>query len=281
MKIIVSYSGGKDSQACLIWAVNKYGSKNVQAVFCDTGWEHELTYKHIQDTCSLMQVELITLKPELDFVDLAKKKGRFPSTKVRFCTVELKIKPMVDWVLSQDESLIIIQGIRAKESLARSKMVEECSYFKEYFDPNIKGLYAKKKVLEWCKVNDASVLRPIFNWTAQEVIDFILENNQQPCELYRMGSARVGCYPCIMARHAEAKIILNDGYGFAKLKEAEEIVGSNFFPPGYIPDRFCENGEFPFAEDVKDYLNRNDGMEDMFEPKEGYSCMSLYHGLCE
>lgn len=56
MKIIVSFSGGKDSQACLIWAVKKYGSKNVQAVFCDTGWEHSLTYKHIQDTCKLMQV---------------------------------------------------------------------------------------------------------------------------------------------------------------------------------------------------------------------------------
>ncbi len=281
MKIIISFSGGKDSQACLVWAVKKYGSKNITAVFCDTGWEHDLTYKHIQDTCNLMQVELITLKPELDFVELAKKKGRFPSTMARFCTVELKIKPMIDWIISQDESLIIIQGIRAKESLARSKMVEECSYFKEYRDPKIKGLYAKKKVLEWCKTHDASVLRPIFNWTSQEVIDYILANGQQPCELYRMGSSRVGCYPCIMARHAEAKIILNDGYGFAKLNSAENEVGRNFFPPGYIPNRFCSNGEFPFVEDVRDYLNRNEGMEDIFEPEEGYSCMSLYHGLCE
>lgn len=281
MKVIISFSGGKDSQACLVWAVKKYGSKNITAVFCDTGWEHDLTYKHIQDTCNLMQVELITLKPELDFVELAKKKGRFPSTMARFCTVELKIKPMIDWIISQDESLIIIQGIRAKESLARSKMIEECSYFKEYHDPKIKGLYAKKKVLEWCKTHDASVLRPIFNWTSQEVIDYILANGQQPCELYRMGSSRVGCYPCIMARHAEAKIILNDGYGFAKLNSVENEVGGNFFPPGYIPNRFCSNGEFPFVEDVRDYLNRNEGMEDIFEPEEGYSCMSLYHGLCE
>lgn len=31
MKVIVSYSGGKDSQACLIWAVNKYGKDRVEA----------------------------------------------------------------------------------------------------------------------------------------------------------------------------------------------------------------------------------------------------------
>lgn len=281
MKIAVSFSGGKDSQACLIWAVNKYGAKNVKAVFCDTGWEHDLTYKHIQDTCAVMQVELITLRPKLNFVELAKKKGRFPSTMARFCTVELKIKPMVDWVIGLDESVIIIQGIRAKESLARSKMVEECSYFKEYYDSKVKGLYAKKKVLEWSITHDASVLRPIFNWSAQDVIDYILNNNQQPCELYRMGFSRVGCYPCIMSRHAEAKIILNDSCGFAKLNSAESEVRRSFFPPGYIPNRFCANGEFPFVEDVKDYLNRNDGMGDMFAPEEGYSCMSLYHGLCE
>ena len=38
MKIIVSFSGGKDSQACLIQAANKYGADKIEAVFCDTGW---------------------------------------------------------------------------------------------------------------------------------------------------------------------------------------------------------------------------------------------------
>lgn len=37
MKIIVSFSGGKDSQACLIQAANKYGADKIEAVFCDTG----------------------------------------------------------------------------------------------------------------------------------------------------------------------------------------------------------------------------------------------------
>ena len=122
MKILVQFSGGKDSQACLIKAVNDYGNEKVTALFCDTRWEHEDTYTHIHDVCNQLGVELITLKSRKykDFVDMSIKKGRFPSTMARFCTSELKVIPMIDYILSQDESFIIIQGIRAKESKAQA-----------------------------------------------------------------------------------------------------------------------------------------------------------------
>lgn len=71
MKIIVSFSGGKDSQACLIQATKQYGADKIEAVFCDTGWEHPDTYQHITDTCSQMGVKLTTLKSKHDFVSLA------------------------------------------------------------------------------------------------------------------------------------------------------------------------------------------------------------------
>ena len=80
MKIIVSFSGGKDSQACLIQAAKRYGTDKIEAVFCDTGWEHPDTYQHITDTCSQMGVKLTTLKSKYDFVSLAVYKKRFPST---------------------------------------------------------------------------------------------------------------------------------------------------------------------------------------------------------
>lgn len=59
MRVLVMWSGGKDSQACLIHSVKKYGSKNVAAVFCDTGWEHEITTKHVVD-CFADQGAIIT-----------------------------------------------------------------------------------------------------------------------------------------------------------------------------------------------------------------------------
>ena len=164
-----------------------WGGGNLTAVFCDTGWEHPDTYKHVNDVCLQMGVRLITLKSKYDFVSLAVHKKRFPSTNARFCTSELKMKPMIDYVLSLKESCIIIQGIRAGESTARAAMEEECMYFKSYFQPNKKGRtenYRSKDVKEWCSQFDASVLRPIFKWSAQQVIDCILDAGQKPREYF-------------------------------------------------------------------------------------------------
>lgn len=291
MKILVQFSGGKDSQACLIKAVKDYGREKVTAVFCDTGWEHEETYKHIHNVCNELGVELITLKSTKykDFVDMSIKKKRFPSTMARFCTAELKVIPMIDYILSQDESFIIIQGIRAKESKARAGYDVECSYFKEYFNDEVKGLYHKKAVLEWCKTHDASVLRPIFHWSAQEVIDYILENMGAGAvnPLYKRGFSRVGCFPCVMCRKKEMQLLSKDKWAAGRLIEAEQRMkdetdkGSSFFAPGYIPKRFCANGEYPTVQEVFKYVNRHDAQLDLFEPEGAYSCMSMYHGLCE
>lgn len=136
MKIIVNFSGGKDSQACLIYAANKYGSDNIEAVFCDTGWEHSDTYQHITDVCRQLNVKFVVLRSKkyTDFVDMSIKRSRFPSSQRRFCTYELKIKPMIDYILSLTEPCLIIQGIRAKESKERAQLPYECNYFGEYFE---------------------------------------------------------------------------------------------------------------------------------------------------
>lgn len=290
MKILIFYSGGKDSQASLIWAVKKYGVENCEAVFCDTGWENPVTYQHIEETTRALGVKLVTIKSKKydGFVDLAVKKKRFPSTKARFCTEELKSIPAIDYVLSLNESIIVIEGIRKNESNSRSKMTQECMYFLGYFQPNAKGKvhsYHKKEVFEWCKKYDASKFRPVFDWTAEQVIKYITDNGQRPNWLYYQGFRRVGCYPCIMSRHGELKLIMdNDPKRWEELKRIESSTNSTMMPPDYIPDHaktsYSLNGvKIPSLLDIETYLKRKNATLDMFE-EETPGCMSVY-GLCE
>jgi hypothetical protein len=44
---VVSVSGGKDSTALLLLAIER-GAENLQAVFADTGHEHPQTYEYVQ-----------------------------------------------------------------------------------------------------------------------------------------------------------------------------------------------------------------------------------------
>lgn len=300
MKVIVSFSGGKDSQACLIQACNGFGAKNITAVFCDTGWEHELTYQHVENVTNQLGVKLVVLKNKnVDgFIGLSKRMRWFPDTEHRMCTVQLKIQPMIDYLLQQeDEKILIIQGIRAAESDSRSKMSCSANYFEEYMKEPVKGkkaprLYRKTDVKAWCKNHTAYVERPFFGASAQDVIDYILDNGQQPNPLYRQGASRVGCYPCIYSRLTEIKAMRKDAKYVERLINLEDEVNklkgidgkpSTFFQKGKIPDRYCTkygNG-IPAFEDVIRYVSRDDAQLDIFEPEVGYSCMSVYHGLCE
>ena len=290
MKVLISYSGGKDSQACLLWAVKEYGVEHCEAVFCDTGWENPQTYDHIETTCKALGVPLVVLKSKkyAGFIDLAKKNKRCPSTKARLCTSELKVIPFTDYVLSHNENVIVIEGIRKSESFSRSLMQPACTYFKSYFEPNAKGKtssHRKKDVLAWCEKYNADRIRPIFDWEAQQVIDYIRDNGQQPNPLYYQGFTRVGCFPCIMSRHGGVKrIIDNFPQQWDELKKHEADLKQTFFLPDYIP-KWAQTGtandgnKVCTAEDVEKYLKAKNATGDIFE-EDTPSCMSAYH-LCE
>ena len=75
MKVIVTFSGGKDSLAALLW-VREHITTNFTTVFCDTGWEHPLTYEYINRIADKLHLDLVTLKSHKydGMVDLARQK---------------------------------------------------------------------------------------------------------------------------------------------------------------------------------------------------------------
>ncbi len=280
MKLLVPLSGGKDSQATLLWCIEKYGVENLTAVFCDTQWEHEITYNHIDYLVKETGVKFLVLKSEKydGFVDLCKKKKRFPSFTTGFCTEELKIFPMINYLLDVvKDNVLIFQGIRRDESKKRRNAPVDCRYFKYYFEPYksneitiaeyneeppitardkaklkkaIERLaagfndekyftYRKEEVFAFCEQFADDIHRPFVTATGDEVIYYSLNRGYHINPLYYRGASRVGCFPCKNARISEITMIVK---GFPevidKIRSAENYVEGTFFSPNYIPKRY-------------------------------------------
>lgn len=291
MKVIVTFSGGKDSLASLLWVRNNL-TKDFITIFCDTGWEHPLTYKYIEEIREQLGLNLITVKSKKfdGMADLAKKKSRWPSSQRRFCTSELKTIPMIDYILDEvNDDILIIQGIRASESAKRAEMSKQCTYFKYYVQPYGKDkhgkdkfhTYRRKDVLAFREKHADDLLRPVFDWSAQQVIDYILENGVQPNPLYRMGYKRVGCYPCVMASQQDIyNISVQDTERINYIAKLEQRLNSSFFGPDKISSKYYQ-GDFPLIRDVVRYVQGKRAGGSLFDDDNvATSCMS-YYGLCE
>lgn len=292
MRVIVTFSGGKDSLAALLWT-REHITKNFTTVFCDTGWEHPLTYEYIHRIADKLHLDLVTLKSKkyAGMVDLARQKHRCPSARARYCTEELKTKPMTDYILDvvQDNTLII-QGIRAAESPARAKMSKQCTYFKYYFEPYgfdkngkpKKHTYRGKDVRAFRVQFADDLLRPVFDWSAQQVIDYILAAGLEPNPLYKMGYKRVGCWPCVMCSQRDIlNIAIQSPERIEQIANLEKELQSSFFGPNKIPTRAITSGnKYSSIRDVVRYVQWQNATGSLFDDDTATSCMS-YYGLCE
>ena len=180
--IIASVSGGKDSTSMALWL--KENGFSYKAVFINTGWEHPCTLDYIHDYLPQFIGEITTIQSS-SMMELIKKKSQFPSPTIRFCTGELKIRPMQKYIRSLNLEVVNAVGIRAQESRKRAQYPE--------WEEN-PSFYCET----W---------RPIIHWTEEDVIDMHHKYNVLPNPLYLKGAERVGCWPCIFARKREIRML--------------------------------------------------------------------------
>ena len=200
MKIIVPVSGGKDSTACLIKAINEYGLDSVIAVHNNTGWDHPETYKYLQYLSKRLNIEIqnTSFKEAPTIPDLIRLRKTFPFGNGRFCTSELKRTAMFRWFkengyYSQMTGECWL-GIRSDESNQRKRKYGELDS-EELHD--YKSVYPQApKILS----KNVKLRFPILDWSTEDVFSYLKENGVDKNPLYDEGTNdRVGCYPCLLA----------------------------------------------------------------------------------
>lgn len=239
---VVSVSGGKDSTACAILALERHPKDEVRLVFADTGNEHELTLGYLDYLADALGVKIDTVRADFahhierkrqfvaekwaekgvpqekidralavltptgnPYIDMCIWKGRFPSRRAQFCTQELKIYPLGEYQMDLVDTYGAVeswQGVRRDESLARANAAE-----REDLGGGI------------------TVYRPIVDWTAQQTVDYSLAAGIKLNPLYSLGMSRVGCMPCINCRKGELnEIALRFPEVIDRIEEWERLV---------------------------------------------------------
>ena len=330
--VVVSVSGGKDSTATALLAIDRHGIDCCRFVFADTGNEHDLTYRYLDYLGEVLGRPIETVRADfrnrikakrdfvrkvwpkkgvpkkivdsalvclaeptgIPFLDLCMVKGRMPSRKAQFCTQELKRYPLDDFMIGLWEGgnnvLENWQGVRRDESAARAHLA------------------ATEKDLAY----DWHIVRPILDWSAARVVEYVKSKKVKLNPLYTQGMSRVGCMPCINCSKNElAEIARRFPEHIEKIRRWEYIMSqvnkrgfSTFFAgkakrskksrDGYIYRPEKTNGEMPWVEGneiiknkycidsrVEWALTAYGGRQyDLLKSGEPLECMSIY-GLCE
>lgn len=312
---IINISGGKDSTATILLAIER-GAQNIMPVFADTGNEHEQTYQYLDYLEERLGLKIERVKADFSkqigrkrnltmgkwreegieesiieraisvlepsgnpFLDLCLWKGRFPSMKARFCTEELKVLPIQQFIepmIGKYQSIYSWQGVRADESPSRAKLSELEAEFGDI--ETGKGLFN---------------YRPILRWSAKQVFDFHKKHGVEWNPLYEQGMGRVGCMPCVNCNKTDLKKIARQFPDvIERLREWEEIVSlaskrqsSTFFPA--VTDATVKGDESIFykthgIDRIAEWaLTARGGRQfDLLGGDEGSICHSVY-GLCE
>lgn len=219
---LIGLSSGKDSTALWAWAFNEsgYAPETIFGTFADTQNEYDEVYEQIALLDAYGQIRgaspVIVLTSE-GFLNLAIRKKRFPSAKARFCTEELKIKPLqrlVAKLQEQGAQVVSHSGVRRSESYER-RLLEE---------------WGTSGMLK-CKER-----RPLLDWTIEQVWRAHTKYGLPINPLYFTGRRRVGCRLCCMSNKQDVRItVKTKPWVIDMCRQWEAEVHSSFFHGDTIP----------------------------------------------
>ena len=167
-------SGGKDSSALAVYLRNQV--PGMEYFFCDTGAELPETYEYLTRLEAILGKPIVRLNAHRGFDHWFEVfRGTLPSPQMRWCTKNMKIKPIEEWV--GEAPALSYVAIRADES-------------------NRKGYISTKP-------NIQTRFPFVEDGIDREGVTRILEDAGIGLPTYYEWRTRSGCYFCFYQRKAE------------------------------------------------------------------------------
>lgn len=233
-EIIVSVSGGKDSQTALglvcALAAGKGILNRVVAVHADTGAEWPQTEPHCRLLAGHYGIPLFVVRPARPLPESIRRRGRWPSAARRYCTSDHKRDPIARFVrmrrpAGEPARILIVVGHRAEESPFRARLPEA--------EPDRRLTAGCREVWIW---------RPILKWSAEDVWRELHRQKLPRHIAYDLGVSRLSCSICVLASERDIRIGAAGNPDLAgKYLELERQMG-HLFRPGRSLEEILQGG---------------------------------------
>ena len=199
--LVVTTSGGKDSDVCLTLA--KIAGINYEVQHNHTTADAPETVYHVRDTFHRLELDGVkctinwpTYKgAQVTMWSLIPQKLMPPTRLVRYCCSVLKE--------GGGAGRMITTGVRWAESARRRKKRGIYEILTRDISKKIiinNDNDDKRSLFESCKLQAKHVCNPIIDWEDSDVWDFIHYAGVETNPLYQFGFYRVGCIGCPMAK---------------------------------------------------------------------------------
>lgn len=114
---ILGVSGGRDSAALAVYMRQHYPALPIEYFFTDTGKELPEVYEFLDRLEGFLGKTIERLNPDRDFDFWLSEYGNFlPSPRTRWCTRQLKLRPLEHWLRNDLESGTVVHSYVAIRS---------------------------------------------------------------------------------------------------------------------------------------------------------------------